>query len=348
MNRKHSLQSLKHRHPGRHFILMGSALAALSLLVADYPLAFAQSPANISEPTLYLAGTQMSTVQGQNWTLVSWQEDSKAIALVSRSITAQFADGGISGMGGCNRYRATYRADAEKIQVNAILSTRMACLEPQLSTQENRYFSALQTARILKLNAQNQLVIEYQTPTGKTGLLTFTAMNAAQPPQSLDGSAWTLVGWQQGTSARTLVDKTEITADFSGDRISGSGGCNRFSGTYRQQAETVSVSNLSMTEMACESAAIMAQEAELLKAIAGIQTVQPTVPGQMQLAYRSEQGETGLLTFTQSPRISLAAPQAGTGDDTVIQGNADGSVVEQTLQPPTPGVSEAQPPKDCP
>ena len=55
-----------------------------------------------------------------------------------------------------------------------------------------------------------------------------------------------------GDVATSVVSGTEITAVFSADdTVSGSAGCNRFSGRYTRNAERLSFSPLATTKMAC-------------------------------------------------------------------------------------------------
>lgn len=65
---------------------------------------------------------------------------------------------------------------------------------------------------------------------------------------SLDGTAWVL----KDLAGRTLVDGLRPTLQFAGDRVSGSDGCNRYSGRYTvaQQSFKV-VPPLATTQMAC-------------------------------------------------------------------------------------------------
>ncbi|MBX3562007.1 MAG: META domain-containing protein [Sphingomonas sp.] len=66
------------------------------------------------------------------------------------------------------------------------------------------------------------------------------------PPETLAGTNWSIVEiGGEGVSGELYH------LSFSGDRISGRAGCNRFSGGYRQNGETLTVGGLAMTRMAC-------------------------------------------------------------------------------------------------
>lgn len=83
------------------------------------------------------------------------------------------------------------------------------------------------------------------------------------------------------------------TIEFSGDRISGSGGCNRYFGGYEVTgAETIVIRGLGATEMACSPTEIMAREQTYLTALDAVR------------AYRRE-GDQLTLSAVAGPTIVL-------------------------------------------
>ncbi|HEX9207032.1 MAG TPA: META domain-containing protein [Steroidobacteraceae bacterium] len=74
------------------------------------------------------------------------------------------------------------------------------------------------------------------------------AMPGMTKSRSLDGTAWVL----EDLAGRARVGGSRPTLQFTGDRVSGSDGCNRYSGRYTvaQQAFKV-VPPLATTQMAC-------------------------------------------------------------------------------------------------
>ena len=89
---------------------------------------------------------------------------------------------------------------------------------------------------------------------------------------------------------------TDITADFSGDRVTGSGGCNRFMGSYKTKGNNqLSISPLASTRKACEES-LMTQESRFVKALQTAQRYEVNDQG-LQIFYKTEQG-TGVLRFT--------------------------------------------------
>lgn len=79
----------------------------------------------------------------------------------------------------------------------------------------------------------------------------------SEAPPSLDGTSWTLV---EGTEI-TIPEESEMTIAFEAGRASGSGGCNRFTGSYEQDGESISLGRLASTRMACAEEVTNAERA---------------------------------------------------------------------------------------
>jgi heat shock protein HslJ len=81
------------------------------------------------------------------------------------------------------------------------------------------------------------------------------ALNACQTLNSpLEDYNWTLTFWSRAGEKITLVPDTQITAYFSGkdNTVSGSSGCNQYSGTYKVDGLTLTINkDISITEMFC-------------------------------------------------------------------------------------------------
>ena len=94
-------------------------------------------------------------------------------------------------------------------------------------------------------------------------LLLFSACSSNAEGQSLTEQIWMLT--ELGGKAPLL--ETTITAEFSPDgSVSGSSGCNRYSGPYTVDGNNIEMGPFASTLMACPDL-IMAQEALYLKAL---------------------------------------------------------------------------------
>jgi heat shock protein HslJ len=80
---------------------------------------------------------------------------------------------------------------------------------------------------------------------------------ASTGPESLVGPEWSL----ESISGKSVIAGTTLTAAFSSEeRVSGSAGCNRYFGSVRVAAGSLSVGPLASTMMACGQDGAMEQE----------------------------------------------------------------------------------------
>ena len=85
----------------------------------------------------------------------------------------------------------------------------------------------------------------------------------APPTSPLEGTSWELQG---------ALPDAQITAEFRGGAISGSSGCNTYSGPYfTSGANDIAVGALVTSQMACDEA-VMQQEQNYLAALGSAQS----------------------------------------------------------------------------
>ena len=168
------------------------------------------------------------------------------------AIDVDFSGGVVSGSAGCNLYNGGYEIDAQEIVLGQPLaSTAMAC-EPAILDQELAYFVALQGAERYSISGDTLMI--------ETGSGDLTFLRAGVEPTG----EWSLTA----LGGSVLLDGTAITASFGGVVVSGSAGCNQYSGGYAIDALAFALDGpLATTLMACE-AAILDQELAYLTALA--------------------------------------------------------------------------------
>ena len=92
-----------------------------------------------------------------------------------------------------------------------------------------------------------------------------------QPQQSLEGTEWVAINYNNGREAVvSVLGGTELTATFEGGQVAGSAGCNQYNAGYTlgPGARAISISPAASTRMFCsEPAGVMEQEAEFLAAL---------------------------------------------------------------------------------
>ena len=77
------------------------------------------------------------------------------------------------------------------------------------------------------------------------------------PPSELAGTSWTFVS----IGGAPVAGDRPTSLQFDGERLSGSAGCNRFSGSYKVEGRTLTAGPLMATKMACPGAGMMQESA---------------------------------------------------------------------------------------
>jgi len=107
-----------------------------------------------SATLLKFVATESASLEATNWQATGINNGKGGVvssATTSLS-TALFAEGQVSGAGGCNQFTATYEIDGDQITIGPAAATRMFCNEPEgIMDQEQQYFEALGRARSFRL-----------------------------------------------------------------------------------------------------------------------------------------------------------------------------------------------------
>jgi heat shock protein HslJ len=201
-------------------------------------------------------------LEDTSWGLVSFADGDGQTVEVPDGVTATalFSDGSVSGSGGCNRFSGPYELDGDALSVGPVASTLMACIGPQ-SEVEQAYFLALDATAAFRTDASSLTLLDE----AGDALLTFGVVE----PVSLTGTEWTAMGINTGTDAvSSVVAGATVTATFGEDgTVSGSAGCNTYTGEYTAQQGAIEIGPLASTTKACEPAEVMTQEAAFLTAM---------------------------------------------------------------------------------
>jgi heat shock protein HslJ len=121
-----------------------------------------------------------------------------------------------------------------------------------------------------------------------------TATSVAAAPANLAGTRWRLVSYGPADSPTAALPQQDVTLEFNqGNQISGSAGCNSYSGTATIAGETVKVGPLMSTKMACANQAANTQETVFLMALQAGQSIK-VVGATLTIGFPA-----GVLTFSQ-------------------------------------------------
>jgi heat shock protein HslJ len=188
----------------------------------------------------------MTTLEGRRWRLVAWRAADGGRETVPPDVeaTALFEDGSVTGRGGCNGFRAPYELTADRLSVGEIASTMMACAEPAMRV-ESAYHAGL--ARVAAARVADDALELLDAGGG----IVLAFVRAAVTP--LVGTGWTATGINNGRGGVvSLIEGTAVTATFHADgRITGSGGCNPYTGGYRIDGRAIAIGQVASTLRAC-------------------------------------------------------------------------------------------------
>ncbi|WP_104992203.1 META domain-containing protein [Deinococcus sp. NW-56] len=264
-------------------------LAALTTLTT---LALAGAAGAQSLATQPLAA-QPPALTGTTWTLTQFQQGGQTVTPVGAERPTLRLDGrAVSGFTGCNTYRGAYASRGDVLRFGPLATTRRACAERALRL-ETLYTNALRQVTGYQLSGQTLTLFA-----GPRDRLIFRESGAATTPEAtvtLNGS-WQLAG---GTALSPVAGSLP-SLTFAGDRVSGSSGCNRLTGSVGVQAGRVTFGPLATTRMAC-APAVTAQESTFLRFLS-----EPSLRANVQ-------GQT--LTLTAANGRTLVFRRAGSGPE---------------------------------
>jgi heat shock protein HslJ len=209
------------------------------------------------------------TLEGITWRLVAHVGATGEPTPVPDDVlaTAAFADGEVTGSTGCNRYHATCAVDGAQLKVFGVAATMRACPSP---------WSDVEAAFV----AQLERVVGWAAADGGIhlagedgeALLWFEPLVSAP----LVGTTWTALGINNGRGAVAgVLAGPTVTAVFGEDgRISGSAGCNRYTGTFTTDGAVLAVGQVATTRRACAQEGLMEQEAAFVAALGRVATLE--------------------------------------------------------------------------
>ncbi len=245
-------------------LIFGLVLFVLVTLVYFYTSSGQQPPKVPNNGTAYVNGA-LPPATNESPQLVTTLWTASAIAgepvLAGTSITLQFDEAGrVTGFDGCNIFSTGYSVDGTNLTLDqTMITTEITCAE-DIMAQANVFTSTLLATTTFDLG-DGVLVLSQN---GVAGLTFFGQTN------SLSKTAWNVTGYNNGEQAVVSpIINTELTLTFGDDGVvSGSSGCNTFSGPYTNSNQTISIGPLATTLMACvEPEGISEQEADYVTAL---------------------------------------------------------------------------------
>jgi heat shock protein HslJ len=220
--------------------------------------ALALSAAACSSAGSSPSGGSGGTIEGITWKLTSYDVSGTSTPVPADVfVDARFAGGTVAGSSGCNVYNGPAVVTGSTIKVGTLAGTLIACQGPAADV-EKAYLANLGNAASFTATADGLTMFD---AAGKATLV--YAAGAANP---LIGE-WNVTGYNNGKGAVTSPTAgSTLTATFTADMVSGSSGCNTYTGGYKIDGLSVTIGPLASTKMACEQP-LMNQETAFLTAL---------------------------------------------------------------------------------
>lgn len=203
-------------------------------------IAYSPSPkegdAAITSKPLVLRTTR-TKLESSYWQLRSYQDESGEMALVPPEIAvdARFSGDEIGGSAGCNRYFSRYTAGDENrlMLASQIGTTQMACSAP-VHRLEQRYLALLSAVSVWRVDEESLVLLDNN---GRS-LLKYVAGS----PAVLEHQRWYAIGINNGRGGVVSADTTHLaTALFADEKVTGTTGCNRFTGHYEIKGSRIAI-----------------------------------------------------------------------------------------------------------
>src|SRR5262249_50505919 len=203
------------------------------------------------------AGADPSALTGTVWQLT----DESMASLVQQvwpgsKVTIQFRDGSANGTSACNQYGGDYTAKTDgAMTFGQFQTTMMACI-PEVGALETAYMAAL--AKVTTFSVDGTLEL-----TGSGKPLTY---EQAPPEQTLPlvGTEWDLTSIASGDTVSSVPSDVKATLLLDADgTASGSGGCNRFHGSYQSSDSALTFDPLASTKKHCGDAVMSVEDSYL-------------------------------------------------------------------------------------
>ena len=208
----------------------------------------------------------------------------------------------------CNSVHGSYTTNGSNISITTGASTMVACAP---DSQDAQFLNQLTSAVIYFIDGGN-LYLDLPADSGTMRFIPQGSPppNPDAPAGEVDGNTFYLVSYGALSQPQAIIAGTQITADFANGAVTGSAGCNNYSGTLVSANDHFVVEGIVTTRKICaEPAGIMEQEQAYLAALGSVTGYQwqqgvvndVTVVTNGQIFYNLPDGSAGVMNFVSTP-----------------------------------------------
>jgi putative lipoprotein len=199
-------------------------------------------------------GNADAALRGKTWTLRAYTlGGTETRVTADPRPTISFDGSRAAGSTGCNQYGGAYTVDGTVLTIRQVAQTLRACAEP-VARLESAFTQILQNVNQFNVGGDT---LTLTTATGNT--LVFGANGAGNPATAatgnprLAGTNWQLARYTLNRATVTVAAARAPSLSFdTAGRVSGSTGCNRFTGGYSSSiAGVLTFTAFATTRVAC-------------------------------------------------------------------------------------------------
>jgi heat shock protein HslJ len=203
------------------------------------------------------------SLKGKSYLSTAVTENGYAKKLAAKTrIRLQFTDDGrLIADAGCNSMQSPVSTSNGKLSVEDLAMTDMGCDAPR-HAQDDWLAKLLQNKPTWKLEA------DVLTVTSGGTTISLLDRKTAEPDLPLDGTKWTLETVITGEVASHQAGSEKAWITLSGERITGSTGCNELQGVVARDNNKLTIGDIATTRRACTGDA-GALESALLNGLKG-------------------------------------------------------------------------------
>jgi heat shock protein HslJ len=249
--------------PARRPLVVGLAVALVAAACASTLGVWSAGGARAATTTT----TPRLPLQGTNWVLTD--RVSIGTPLEDVAVNAVFDGKRVGGTSGCNGYSRSYTVNESRMTIaNDGVSTQISC-GGAADKVERRYLAALDRVRRFRISGST---LTLSTATGRRVVVFRASVGEA----ALRGT-WNVTGFYTGSAIQSPATGSNLTIEFTGERVAGDSGCNTFSGPYQLAGtDGITIGPLASTLRACADPARDTQERQYLAALGLARTYQVT------------------------------------------------------------------------
>ncbi len=176
------------------------------------------------------------------------------------TLRLSFGDGHVSANAGCNSMSGRYRIDEDRLVVDTLATTEMAC-DPPLMEQDQWVADLLDGATI---------TLDGDTLSLTKGVIHVVLVDreVVDPDRPLLETRWVVDGLISGGAVSSVPLGVTAALTFSDGQVDVEAGCNRGSGTVEVTSATLRFGPISLTKMAC-APEVMALEQAVTTVLSG-------------------------------------------------------------------------------